>query len=74
MKYIVRYPKPLFKLENNKIFFMTNNSLVTDFSEVLSLGIEIKEDDMDIQVQLNLEEDCEIMLTNLISITTIRGA
>ena len=71
MKYNIKYPKTNYKLEDNKIIHIESNSLVTDYSEVLSLGILLYENNIDIIVENIVNEDYEIMITPTISIEFI---
>lgn len=71
MKYNIKYPKTNYKLEDNKIIHIESNSLVTDYSEVLSLGILLYENSIDIIVENIVNEDYEIMITPTISIEFI---
>lgn len=71
MKYNIKYPKTNYKLENNKITHIESDSLVSDYSEVLSLGISIYESDTDIIIENTVNEDYEIMITPTISIEFI---
>ncbi len=71
MKYNIKYPKTIYSLQDNKVIHEESNSLVTDYSEILILGISVYENDTDIIVEGNIGEAYEVMVTPTISIEFI---
>jgi hypothetical protein len=71
LKYNIKYPKTIYSLQDNKVIHEESNSLVTDYSEILILGISVYENDTDIIVEGNIGEAYEVMVTPTISIEFI---
>ena len=71
-KYNIKYPKTDFKLDGNKIIHITSDSLVSDYTEILTLQLSIYENDCDIIIEGIINDDnYEIMVTPLLSLELI---
>jgi hypothetical protein len=71
-KYNIKYPKSDFKLDENKIIHIESGSLVSDYTEILTLQLSIYENDCDIIIEGIINVDnYEIMITPLLSLELI---